>query len=49
MTPDQKMRLDAVDSKCLTMCIGMLERVNGVRIFSLHDNATRSKGYHADL
>ncbi|KJA27084.1 hypothetical protein HYPSUDRAFT_131697 [Hypholoma sublateritium FD-334 SS-4] len=29
MTPVQQMRLDAIDSKCLTMCIGMLERVNG--------------------
>ncbi len=44
MTPEQKMRLDDVNSKCLTMCIGMLERVNGVRIFSLHGNAHPLKG-----
>lgn len=30
MTPDEKARADAVDLRCLSLCIGMLERVNGV-------------------
>ncbi|KAF8965273.1 nuclear condensing complex subunit [Flammula alnicola] len=28
MSPEQKARLDVVDLRCLSMCIGMLERVN---------------------
>ncbi|OCH93098.1 hypothetical protein OBBRIDRAFT_725376 [Obba rivulosa] len=29
MTPEEKERADAVDLRCLSLCIGMLERVNG--------------------
>ncbi|OSD02558.1 hypothetical protein PYCCODRAFT_1367188 [Trametes coccinea BRFM310] len=29
MTPEEKARADAVDLRCLALCIGMLERVNG--------------------
>ena len=35
MTPEEKARMDAVDLRCLSLCIGMLERVNGVSIVSL--------------
>lgn len=30
MTPGERERADAVDVRCLDLCIGMLERVNGV-------------------
>ncbi|KAH9837531.1 nuclear condensing complex subunit [Rhodofomes roseus] len=29
MTPDERARADAIDLRCLALCIGMLERVNG--------------------
>ncbi|KAI0363430.1 ARM repeat-containing protein [Pilatotrama ljubarskyi] len=29
MSPEEKARMDAVDLRCLSLCIGMLERVNG--------------------
>ncbi|KAI0696847.1 nuclear condensing complex subunit [Cytidiella melzeri] len=29
MTPEEQMRADAMDLRCLALCIGMLERVNG--------------------
>ncbi|TBU47907.1 nuclear condensing complex subunit [Dichomitus squalens] len=29
MTPEEKARMDVVDLRCLSLCIGMLERVNG--------------------
>ncbi|KAI0634669.1 nuclear condensing complex subunit [Trametes polyzona] len=29
MSPEEKARVDAVDLRCLALCIGMLERVNG--------------------
>ncbi|KAI0360255.1 ARM repeat-containing protein [Trametes cingulata] len=29
MSPEEKARMDAVDLRCLALCIGMLERVNG--------------------
>ena len=32
MTPEEKARADAVDLRCLALCIGMLERVNGVSV-----------------
>ena len=31
LSPEQQARADAVDMRCLSLCIGMLERVNGVR------------------
>ena len=31
MSPEEQARADAVDVRCLSLCIGMLERVNGVR------------------
>jgi hypothetical protein len=30
MTPDEALRADIVDIRCLNLCIGMLERVHGV-------------------
>lgn len=30
MTPEEKERADAMDLRCLSLCIGMLERVNSV-------------------
>jgi hypothetical protein len=40
MTAGERERADAIDVRCLDLCIGMLERVNGVRItvFSLSVN-----------
>jgi len=32
MTTGERERADAIDVRCLDLCIGMLERVNGVRI-----------------
>lgn len=32
MTPEQKTRADVINMRCLSLCIGMLERVNGVRV-----------------
>lgn len=32
MTPEEKAHADAIDLRCLSLCIGMLERVNGVSI-----------------
>ena len=29
-TPEEQARADAIDLRCLALCIGMLERVNGV-------------------
>ncbi|KAI0090375.1 nuclear condensing complex subunit [Irpex rosettiformis] len=29
MTPEEQVRADAIDLRCLALCIGMLERVNG--------------------
>ena len=29
-TPEQQARADEIDMRCLSLCIGMLERVNGV-------------------
>jgi condensin complex subunit 3 len=31
MSPEERARTDAIDLRCLSLCIGMLERVNGVR------------------
>ena len=31
LTPEQVQRSDEVDMRCLSLCIGMLERINGVR------------------
>ncbi|KAH8101082.1 nuclear condensing complex subunit [Cristinia sonorae] len=36
LSPEQKARADAIDLKCLSLCIGMLERVNG----RFEDNST---------
>ena len=30
-SPEEQARADAIDMRCLSLCIGMLERVNGVR------------------
>lgn len=35
MTPEEKARADAVDLRCLALCIGMLERVNGASVFNV--------------
>lgn len=35
MTPGERERADAMDVRCLDLCIGMLERVNGVSDFRL--------------
>jgi hypothetical protein len=32
MTPGERERADGMDVRCLDLCIGMLERVNGVSI-----------------
>jgi condensin complex subunit 3 len=34
MTPEEKAQADDIDLRCLSLCIGMLERVNGVGFFS---------------
>jgi hypothetical protein len=34
MTPGERERADAMDVRCLDLCIGMLERVNGVCLLS---------------
>lgn len=31
VTAEEQSRRDAMDMRCLSLCIGMLERVNGVR------------------
>ena len=31
MTAEEQSQRDAMDMRCLSLCIGMLERVNGVR------------------
>ena len=31
VSPEDQARLDAIDMRCLSLCIGMLERVHGVR------------------
>ena len=31
VTTEEQSRRDAMDMRCLSLCIGMLERVNGVR------------------
>lgn len=36
MTPEEKARADDIDLRCLSLCIGMLERVNGVRGYFLY-------------
>ncbi|KAG6812899.1 hypothetical protein H0H92_015634 [Tricholoma furcatifolium] len=44
MSPDERMEADIIDLRCLTLCIGMLERVDG----SFEDNSTL-EGILADL
>ncbi|KAF8888582.1 nuclear condensing complex subunit [Infundibulicybe gibba] len=44
LTPEQKAQADLVDQRCLTLCIGMLERVDG----SFEDNSTL-EGILSDL
>lgn len=39
MSPERKLLADEVDLKCLLMCIGMLERVNGVSSLSLYSGS----------
>jgi condensin complex subunit 3 len=41
LTPEEQARTDALDLRCLSLCIGMLERVNGVRL-SPHPRNDRS-------
>ena len=31
MTPEEKERANLIDVRCLTLCVGMLERVESVR------------------
>lgn len=31
MSPEEQARVDMIDLRCLSLCTGMLERVNGVR------------------
>jgi condensin complex subunit 3 len=33
LTPEEQARADALDLRCLSLCIGMLERVNSVRLY----------------
>jgi len=33
VTAEEQTRRDAMDMRCLSLCIGMLERVNGVRCY----------------
>ena len=33
MTEDERARADTMDVRCLDLCIGMLERIHGVRAF----------------
>lgn len=35
MDAETRVRWEDVNLRCLTLCIGTLERVNGVRVFSL--------------
>lgn len=35
MSVEEKQEADLTDMRCLTLCIGMLERVHGVRSFLL--------------
>ncbi|KAJ7722735.1 nuclear condensing complex subunit [Mycena maculata] len=44
MSPEEQMRTDLIDMRCLSLCIGMLERVNG----TLEENSTL-QGLLADL
>ncbi|KAJ6577355.1 nuclear condensing complex subunit [Mycena capillaripes] len=44
MSPEEQARIDAVDMRCLSLCIGMLERVNG----TLDENSTL-QGILSDL
>ncbi|KAG6887175.1 hypothetical protein C0992_000306, partial [Termitomyces sp. T32_za158] len=44
MSPDERMEADITDMRCLLLCIGMLERVNG----TFEDNSTL-EGILADL
>ncbi|RDB27802.1 Condensin complex subunit 3 [Hypsizygus marmoreus] len=44
MTPEERMEADVKDMRCLTLCIGMLERVDG----TFEDNSTL-EGILADL
>jgi condensin complex subunit 3 len=32
LTPDQQAQKDEIDLRCLSLCIGVLERVNSVRL-----------------
>jgi hypothetical protein len=32
MTTEEKVRADNIDLRCLSLCIGMLERVNSVSV-----------------
>lgn len=36
MTPEEKEHADAIDLRCLSLCIGMLERVNSVSLPHLY-------------
>lgn len=36
MTAEEQSRRDAMDMRCLSLCIGMLERVNGVHCHPFH-------------
>ena len=43
LAPEEQARADALDLRCLSLCIGMLERVNGVRLSS-HPRNNHSDG-----
>lgn len=47
LSPEEQVRQDALDLRCLSLCIGMLERVNGVRRLD-HLRAV-TQGLRADL
>jgi condensin complex subunit 3 len=38
MTPEERAQADAIDLRCLSLCIGMLERVHGVRMVHVFSN-----------
>jgi condensin complex subunit 3 len=39
MTAEERMEADITDLRCLTLCIGMLERVHGVCLSSSYDES----------
>lgn len=49
MTAGERERADAMDVRCLDLCIGMLERVNGVCLPIFPFTVSRHLGPFADI